>query len=420
MVVRIEVALGSILQLSGHHIGGVRRRSADAVRCLELGDPGNWDFQSFTNIKADTKCWDDIKPSFHLYTNKGNSSLNGISIIRQDDFALGEDLASTHGEIEHLVVVIHGYNANAEAGGWPEQIAMLVLGYDNTAGLAVLTVDWKLGANPPGVAGFDYAQAAANTRYVGVATERLVRQLVQREGGAYLHCIGHSLGAHTCGFFGNAVEKDTGYSKASKVDRITALDPAGPCFTSDCWSHIELNGADPLENPTPRDERIDQSDARLVDAIHTDSDHLGIVPSVGHADFYLGKKLSKLGTDHAGCRTPVCDHGRSYEVMMASIVERDRCWAHFKCSGETEERGCTSTTDTEALAPRPHFGYWWDGAAKGDYGVVLEKEEYPFCHTPLTLELRGISYLEHTLTRAYTRVTSTIYNNHVWWGGNKF
>ena len=36
---------------------------------------------------------------------------------------------------------------------------------------------------------------------------------VEKTPNFYIHCIGHSLGAHTCGFFGNAVEEDKIYSK---------------------------------------------------------------------------------------------------------------------------------------------------------------------------------------------------------------
>ena len=60
-------------------------------------------------------------------------------------------------------------------------MAELILKHDTTTGLAVLTSDWGKGANP-GIPGHDigcnYNQAAANTLYVGVATERVVKQLV--------------------------------------------------------------------------------------------------------------------------------------------------------------------------------------------------------------------------------------------------
>jgi hypothetical protein len=73
-----------------------------------------------------------------------------------------------------------------------------------------------------------------------------------------VHCIGHSLGAHVCGYTG----------KIFKLKRISGLDPAGPRFG---WS-----------SPS---ERLDKSDAEFVDVIHTDG-NLGLQKSIGHMDFY--------------------------------------------------------------------------------------------------------------------------------------
>ena len=39
------------------------------------------------------------------------------------------------------------------------------------------------------------------------------------------HCVGHSLGSHTCGFAGKAMTK-----LGLRLSRISALDPAGPLF----------------------------------------------------------------------------------------------------------------------------------------------------------------------------------------------
>ena len=351
---------------------------ASPVTCDELG---GWPaFQELTNIDADTQCWDEVQPSFRLYDRNQKTTLGS----QKSHLEILPNGVQTN-EIGHLVIVIHGYFANAQIGEWPDEMADLILKHDAKVD-AVLTVDWELGAFPPticgkGVFGANYDEAAANTRYVGVATERIVRQLDQVEGGAFLHCIGHSLGAHTCGFFANAVEKDESYSKA-KVDRITAMDPAGPSFTSK--DYLEPNGADPIDGAMPLDERLDKDDAVLVDALHTDSDHLGIVPSVGDADFYIGNNLDNLGSDQAGCGLGaqfVCDHGRSWELIKASIAHNKSCWAHFECQGETIKRGCVSSTSVNSLSPRPHYGYWWDGKSSsfGDFGVVLEQDNDPFC-----------------------------------------
>jgi len=254
-----------------------------------------------------------------------------------------------------------------------------------------------------------------NTRYVGVATEWVVKQLHQ-EDDVFIHCIGHSLGAHTCGFFGNAVTNDTDYPAKTLIDRITALDPAGPLFTKENfeWTNIFV-APDPIESDHLRDnERLERTDARKVIAIHTDSDRLGIVQSVGEADFYIGNNLNNLGSDQSNRQSMVCDHSRSHQLMRQSISHQDHCWAHFTCAGESQSRGCTVDSSCQyrpipdpvpvhqssgvpmissqeilaaqeesltypgdcrpALSPRIHFGYWWDGT-EGDFGVVLDDEE---------------------------------------------
>lgn len=62
---------------------------------------------------------------------------------------------------------------------------------------------------------------------------------------ANVHVIGHSLGAHIAGYAGERVEA---------LGRITGLDPAEPYFQN-----------------MPEFVRLDPSDAKLVDTIHTDS-----------------------------------------------------------------------------------------------------------------------------------------------------
>jgi pancreatic triacylglycerol lipase len=60
-----------------------------------------------------------------------------------------------------------------------------------------------------------------------------------------VHLLGHSLGAHTVGYAG---ERITG------LGRITGLDPAEPYFQY-----------------MPPHVRLDPTDAKFVDAIHTDT-----------------------------------------------------------------------------------------------------------------------------------------------------
>ncbi len=61
-----------------------------------------------------------------------------------------------------------------------------------------------------------------------------------------IHCVGHSLGAHTCGHAGT--------NSQVRFDRITGLDPANQFFEN-------INEL----------VRLDQTDAKYVDAIHTNA-----------------------------------------------------------------------------------------------------------------------------------------------------
>lgn len=77
----------------------------------------------------------------------------------------------------------------------------------------VIVVNWIGGAGPP------YPQAVANTRLVGAMTARLASQLIEVGGvqARRIHAIGHSLGAHTCGYLGYHLRVQYGHT----LGRIT-------------------------------------------------------------------------------------------------------------------------------------------------------------------------------------------------------
>lgn len=147
---------------------------------------------------------------------------------------------------------------------------------DRTA--TVIVLDWSEGSSPP------YVQAAANTRIVGAITGHLLHTLAEELNMPNLdkvHLIGHSLGAHLCGYTGFYLQRDF----KEKVGRITGLDPASPLFTG-----------------TFHEVRLDRSDAKFVDVIHTDAnpytgEGLGMVPRVGHVDFYPNGGYNNPGCD---------------------------------------------------------------------------------------------------------------------------
>jgi hypothetical protein len=97
----------------------------------------------------------------------------------------------------------------------------------------------------------------ANVRLIAADIAQFIRN--NQISPMKVHCIGHSLGAHVCGYTG----------KVFKLKRISGLDPAGPRFG---WS-----------SPS---ERLDKTDAEFVDVIHTDG-NLGLQKPIGHMVKYF-------------------------------------------------------------------------------------------------------------------------------------
>ncbi|GAB0192002.1 pancreatic lipase-related protein 2 [Grus japonensis] len=114
----------------------------------------------------------------------------------------------------------------------------------HTEDVNCILTDWRGGSS--GL----YTEAVNNVRIVGAELVYLVN-LLEKDYGyspANIHFIGHSLGAHAAGEAGR---------RKPGIGRITGLDPAGPLFQY-----------------TPTMVRLDPSDAKFVDIIHTHAGHL--------------------------------------------------------------------------------------------------------------------------------------------------
>ncbi|XP_028993411.1 phospholipase A1 member A [Betta splendens] len=187
-------------------------------------------------------------------------------------------------------VIVHGYRALGSRPSWAKALARALLAAQDAN---VLLVDWVYGAS------FAYNLVVQNYKEVALELSVLINQL-QKHGCTLdsFHLIGVSLGAHVAGFVGTLFE--------GKLGRITGLDPAGPMF----------KGADTYD-------RLDPSDARFVDAIHTDSDYFGISIPVGHVDFFLNGGKDQTGCAHSRFASMygyvICDHMRALHVYISSL-----------------------------------------------------------------------------------------------------
>ncbi|CAH1799198.1 unnamed protein product [Owenia fusiformis] len=245
---------------------------------------------------------DDIELSMFLYTRESRESWNCLS----PEFSTSTTIDTN----KPTKVIVHGYNADGhDTTDWPHEMRRKLL---KEGDYNVVVVDWSEGADVKalklslgvlllalkkfdkgtiltieGVKEF-YGAAATNTQLVGHMIYSMLKHKNVNMGD--VHCIGHSLGAHVCGFLGNSAGKNT-------VGRISGMDPAAPKFEG---SEIEF--------------RLDSSDAKFVDIIHTDADILGFLPQLGHVDFYPNG-----GRDQPGCLLFTCDHSVSHQLYLESI-----------------------------------------------------------------------------------------------------
>lgn len=166
----------------------------------------------------------------------------------------------------------------------------------------------------------------------------------------HIHLIGHGIGAHLAGFAGKTIQSYT--EGKSKIGRITAMDPTLPLF----------NGTS---------ERLESTDATIVDVYHCDAYRFGFGDPIGTVDFYpnggvaplpgcndaeqpliklLYGAIEEVFCSHAKCRTYYTDS------INGKVMKATKCdsWKSF------QEGKCKETEQT-------NFGEYVDRKANGSY-----------------------------------------------------
>ncbi|CAF1012069.1 unnamed protein product, partial [Brachionus calyciflorus] len=219
-------------------------------------------------------CW----PNFELYTKARPSQKIIVtpSTLASAGFSHWKDTK----------FIVHGFSSDSN-GLLHIKDAIL-----NSHDVNVIIIDWKSGAQGP-----DYFAAASNTRIVGQKMAAFIGEA--KLTLSKVHCIGHSLGSHVCGFT----------SKLKRLGRISGMDPAGPLFKG-----------------KPADSRLDKSDADFVDIIHTDST-LGIQDPIGHIDFYPNG-----GGNQPGCLTRMNSNVTQNEIIELRMEPKGEVISFLSCS----------------------------------------------------------------------------------------
>ena len=212
----------------------------------------------------------------------------------------------------------------------------------------------------------DYSRSVENTRCLAHLTSLLIQELLPPTPS--LHCIGHSLGAHVCGFLSNKLEKSWG----RKIERITGLDPAGIDWTT---RRVGLMKVEPMPVLPHVDSRLDASDADLVDVIHTDGNFAGTMEPSGDVDFYVGRTEESLGSSQKDCGcTDNCDHARSFKLFAESVNRpTGGVGRMMECTG-IQNFSLHECQDIEGSVPKQVFGYFYKGEMKGLVGVLIQSD----------------------------------------------
>ncbi|CAG9578820.1 unnamed protein product [Danaus chrysippus] len=272
---------------------------------------------------------------FYLYTRRNPMNPEPLEIPEGNSL-----LTSTYfNKSNDIRVITHGWITRENVTWLQNMKNSFLKEYE----LNVITVDWnELSRN------IIYPFAACSTRYVGKRVAKLLDALIKtfNVNGDNIHLIGHSLGAHVMGY--------AGMFCTEKVSRITGLDPARPLF----------------EVPDMMDDfKLDYSDAKYVDIIHTCSGVYGYGESHGHADFYPNN-----GTyPQPGCSekkfAAACSHGRAYEYFTESIEYQSNVgFISFPCSSWEKYENGECTENPTAM------GYLSGFESRGDYYLHTKNE----------------------------------------------
>lgn len=139
-----------------------------------------------------------------------------------------------------------------------------------------------------------YTWSARNTEILGHFLGEFLTEMSKHMEMDHVHLIGHSLGAQISGEAGRKYQEMTD----KLLPRITALDPARPCFNEG----ETLNG-------------VGRGDAAFVDVIHTNNGALGQRNPIGDADFYPnGVVILQPGSFNIGS-----SHKRAIELYAESV-----------------------------------------------------------------------------------------------------
>jgi hypothetical protein len=235
-----------------------------------------------------------------------------------------------------LVYLTHGFMGD---GSWTETTKDVILKRYHNTSIVIGNVYWEHGARfalttfesrsminamiekpmvccHPEI--LSYGRAASSTWAIGNILAYVNKEIsnMATTNRFQTSCIGHSLGAHVCGFFGKMVKM---LNPSFPVNKIIGLDPAGPIFgykDSNLYQDPEL--------------RLNNGDATNVEIFHTSTDVLGFQDPLGDLDFYINGGRIQPGCD--GEDFGACSHNIAPKMFDYMNKNNVSCSSKWKCN----------------------------------------------------------------------------------------
>ncbi|CAK1604004.1 unnamed protein product [Parnassius mnemosyne] len=337
----------------------------------------------------------EVGTNFLMYStmNRGDQPLMSVSAANMS--AAWSWAQHAFDSTKPTRIIVHGFGSNCD-NVWVYEMRSALMAVEECN---VVCVDWERGASMP-----NYLRAAANTRLVGKQLAMMLQGLAEHIDLRFedVHLIGFSLGAHVAGFAG---------AELRNISRITGLDPAGPLFD--------------FQDPRVR---LDRTDAKFVDVIHSNGETLilgglGAAQPLGHVDFYPNGgrvqhgcsnlfvgAVSDLVLPWAAASAEgrsLCNHRRAYKFFTDSVSPKCHFPA-FPCADYDSflEGRCFPCSEDRRCG---NMGYYADRSLGRGQLYLLTREEEPFCAHQYHVSVWGSS--EAGEKTNYGRVTLTLHGD---------
>ncbi|XP_003424474.1 pancreatic lipase-related protein 2 isoform X1 [Nasonia vitripennis] len=255
--------------------------------------------------------------------------------------------------------VIHGYRAD-HIKDWIRDLKRKLL-FTNDINLFIL--DWSSKS-------WNYVTAVQRTYLVAKDIVKFLEDMKEKVSELKessqiswnnLYFIGHSLGAHISGQAGRLLRNKSNFFK---VERITGLDPAQPCFLQTDYSM-----------------KLDKSDADFVDVIHTQTGNgmngingLGLQESIGHIDFYV----------NGGALQPECERVTSY--LHTTRIQK------MICSHDLANIFYLESLNKSGLDNCKFSGYSWNGSYENALQILNRVDRENYCSDCPEMGINAINY----------------------------